>query len=58
MQPNHALSDTAGLAKTLWTIKPVPPENVGINRVIQASLPGADHNPIVYRIEVLPCTRC
>jgi hypothetical protein len=58
MRPNHAISDTAGMARTLWIMKPLPLNNFVANRVIRAYLPGARHNPIEYRIEIVPCTRC
>lgn len=58
MRPTRSVSDTAGLARTVWTMAPLPPGNFVANRVIHAYLPGASHNPIEYRVEVVICTRC
>lgn len=58
LQPVRALSDSAGLARTMWVMNPLPPNDFAANRVLRAYLPGARNNPIVYRIEVVPCSRC
>lgn len=57
VHPARSLTDTAGLARTFWTMKPLPPGNFVASRAIRAYLPGASHNPIEYRVEVVTCTR-
>ncbi len=58
MTPIDATSDTAGAARTTWTITSLPDNTTSIVRVIRAYVPGAVNNPIEYRVEVVPCSRC
>jgi len=58
LQPRYAVSDSAGLATTRWILPALAPDQFSTLRTVRAYLPGAENSPIVYRIEVIACTRC
>lgn len=54
----RAVSDTAGQAGTVWVLRALPNGVFSTMRSIRAYVPGAENNPLEYRIEVTTCTTC
>ncbi len=58
LSDRSSLTDANGVAKVIWTLPTIPANAPWATYSVQASLPGATGNPIVYTIEVYRCTRC
>ncbi len=54
----RSTSDSSGLAQIVWSPPLLAPNVPWTTYSVQAAVPGAAGNPIVYTMQVFRCTRC